>query len=124
MASRRISKVNELIHHEISNIIQKKLNDPRIGFVTVSDVDVAPDLKSAKIYVTVFGTDEEKDNALEGLNSACSFIRRELAGRVKLRVVPELLFKFDNTLEKSDKILQILDEIKKDEITTDSDNEE
>ncbi|MBI5418150.1 30S ribosome-binding factor RbfA [Candidatus Poribacteria bacterium] len=111
MPSRRIERVNELIHEEISDIIQKKLNDPRIGFVTVSDVEVSDDLRYAKVFVTVYGTEQAKESSLIGLTQARGFIRREVGKRIRLRYIPEIFFKFDDTLERSSKLQEILNKI-------------
>ncbi len=108
MSSRRISRINELIHEEVSDIIQKKIRDPRIGFVTVSDVEVTDDLRYAKIYITVYGDEKAKKQALAGLASASGFVRKEIGQRISLRYVPEIVFKFDDTLERSSKIENIL----------------
>ena len=96
---------------EIADILMRKIKDPRIGFVTVTDVDLADDLRNAKVFVSVYGGDDQKKDSLEGLKSASSFIRSELGRRMRLRFVPELLFRFDATVERGAHIMELLREI-------------
>jgi len=96
---------------EIADILMRKIKDPRIGFVTVTDVDLADDLRNAKVFVSVYGGDDQKKASLEGLKSASSFIRSELGRRMRLRYVPELLFRFDATVERGAHIMELLREI-------------
>ena len=96
---------------EIADILMRKIKDPRIGFVTVTDVDLADDLRNAKVFVSVYGGDDQKRASLEGLKSASSFIRSELGRRMRLRFVPELLFRFDATVERGAHIMELLREI-------------
>jgi ribosome-binding factor A len=98
----RTSRFSEVVMRELALMLQREISDPRVGMVTVSHVDVTADLKYAKVYVTRFnGFESEQDIAecLKGLNSASGYLRRGLAGRVKLRNIPELLFVYDKTLE-------------------------
>jgi ribosome-binding factor A len=93
---------------EIADILMRKIKDPRIGFVTVTDVEVSHDLRNAKVFVSIYGDENSKNDTLEGLQSAIPFIRSELAGRMRLRCVPELLFRFDPTLERGAHIMDLL----------------
>jgi ribosome-binding factor A len=96
----RIYRISEEIKREISNIIQNDLKDPRLPeFVSVLSVDTTRDLRYAKVYVSVYGNEEEKKKAMEGLKNAAGFIRREIGQRIKLRYTPELLFELDNSIE-------------------------
>ena len=98
----RTSRIGEMIMRELAQMVQQDVADPRVGMVTVSHVDVTSDLKYAKVYVTrLNGFDSEQDikQCLEGLSHAAGFLRRGLAGRVKLRIIPELQFVYDTTLE-------------------------
>lgn len=117
MSSRRILRINELVHEEVSDIIQKKLKDPDVGFVTVSDVDVSVDLRHANIYVTVYGNEKAKVKSIDGLNRARGFIRKEIGKRIRLRFTPEIFFKFDDTLERSSRIMELLKKIEDEKIT-------
>lgn len=115
MEFKRAQRVEGLVQQEISEIIQREIRDPRIGFTTVMKVAMSDDLRNAKIFVSVMGTEEEKKDTLKGLHSATSFIRKELGRRMELRCVPELLFKLDDSVEKSSIILTILSDLKKEE---------
>ena len=112
MASRRQRQVGELLHEEISRIIQHDIKDPRLGFVTVTGVDVSPDLRQAKVHVTVFGDKQDVKNTLAGLTSAASYFRRLLAKSITLRYTPELSFKLDTSLAYGMNIESLLDTIK------------
>ena len=112
MGFKRAQKVGELILEEVSNILLREIQDPRIGFVTITHVKVSDDLRYAKVFVSVMGEDEEKKNSLEGLQSASGFMRKKLGARLQLRCVPELVFKLDDSMEKSAKILTILSKLK------------
>lgn len=96
---------------EIADILMRKIKDPRIGFVTVTDVDVADDIRNATVYVSVYGTDADKQNSLKGLRSAAPFIRTELGKRMRMRYLPELLFRFDAAVERGAHIMELLREI-------------
>jgi ribosome-binding factor A len=98
----RTNRFGEMIMRELALMLQREISDPRVGMVTVSHVDVTADLKYAKIYVTRFTgfeSEQDIDSCLEGFNSAAGYLRRGLAGRVKLRSIPELQFMYDKTLE-------------------------
>src|SRR5512142_2891474 len=109
---KRAERVSDQMKQEIADILMRKIKDPRIGFVTVTDVEVADDLKNAKVFVSVYGGD--KDETLKGLKSATAFIRLELGKRMRLRSVPELIFRFDATLERGAHIMELLREIDED----------
>lgn len=104
----RIEKLQELIKQEMSKMLLKELKDPRIGFVTVTDVEMTGDLREAKIYVSIMGGEEQVKNSLEGLNSALGFIRREIGQRVRLRFTPEISFALDTSLDYGDHIQKLL----------------
>jgi ribosome-binding factor A len=115
MASRRQRQVAELLHEEISRIIQHETKDPRLGFVTVTGVDVSPDLRQARVYVSVLGDKADIKNTLAGLTSAASYFRRLLGQSLSLRYIPELTFKLDTSLEYGLHIDALLDTIKEEE---------
>ena len=107
----RIDRISEEIKWEISNIIQNDLKDPRLPeFVSVLSVDTTRDLRYAKVYVSVYGNEEEKKKAMEGLKNAAGFIRREIGQRIKLRYTPELLFELDNSIEYGIYINKLINE--------------
>jgi ribosome-binding factor A len=113
--SRRSQRVASQIKSEISWLIEHSLRDPDKGFVTVTRVRLSPDLKIASVYYSVLGGDKERDASKEALTRAKSFLKRELGGRIQLRVVPELRFFYDDSLDYSDKIADLLNKINKDE---------
>ena len=104
----RIEKLQELIKQEMSKMLLKELKDPRIGFVTVTDVEMTGDLREAKIYVSVMGGEEKVKSSLEGLNSALGFVRREIGQRIRLRFTPEISFALDTSLDYGDHIQKLL----------------
>ena len=104
----RIEKLQELIKQEMSKMLLTDLKDPRIGFVTVTDVEMTGDLREAKIYVSIMGGEEQVKNSLEGLNSALGFVRREIGQRVRLRFTPEISFALDTSLDYGDHIQKLL----------------
>lgn len=106
---KRSERVSDQMKHEIADILVRKINDPRIGFVTVTDVEVADDLRNAKVFVSVYGGDKEE--TLKGLKSATAFIRLELGKRMRMRFIPELLFRFDATVERGAHIMELLHEL-------------
>jgi ribosome-binding factor A len=103
---KRSDRVSDQMKREIADILMRKIKDPRIGFVTVTDVEVANDLKNAKVFFSVYGGD--KAETLKGLKSATPFIRLELGKRMRMRVIPELLFRFDATVERGAHIMELL----------------
>lgn len=109
----RQEKVAEAIKKEISNIIHDELKDPRLGFTTITRVEITADLRYAKIFFSVLGEDQDYKRTQEALDSALGFIRKLIAQRIKLRFAPQILFKEDRSCEYSLKIQQILDEVKK-----------
>lgn len=104
----RIEKLQELIKQEMSKMLLTDLKDPRIGFVTVTDVEMTGDLREAKIYVSIMGGEEQVKSSLEGLNSALGFVRREIGQRVRLRFTPEISFALDTSLDYGDHIQKLL----------------
>jgi ribosome-binding factor A len=97
----RISRISEEVKKEVSSIIQNEIKDPRLPqFVSVVSAKVTKDLRYAKVYISVLGTEEEKKNAISALKSAAGFIRREIGRRIQLRYTPELQFELDNSIER------------------------
>lgn len=99
MSELRVRKVQEFIKQEVSSMLLHDLKNPRIGFVTVTGVEVTGDLREAKIFVSLFGKDEEKTASLEALNRGKGFIRRELGQRLKIYYTPEISFEEDTSLD-------------------------
>lgn len=115
MGQLRVEKVQEFIKQEVSKIILNEMKDPRIGFVTVTQVEATGDLRSAKIYVSLMGSDEQKAQTWTGLQKALGYIRTEIGKRIRLRFTPELSFHLDQSLDYSVKIQELLTKIKEDE---------
>jgi len=106
----RIGRVREEMKKEVSDILFK-LKDPRIGFVTVTDVEASPDLRMMKIYVSVMGDETEKAMTMEALAKATGHVRTEIGRRIRLRHTPEIQFKFDTSIERGARIVQLLKEV-------------
>ncbi len=115
MSSVRVEKIQELIKEQTSEIIMRELKDPRIGFVTVTEVDVSSDLRNAKLYISIFGSDKQIEDTWNGLNSSLGFIRRELAQRIRLKFIPEIKFFMDTSLQYSDHIQKLLIKVHQEE---------
>jgi ribosome-binding factor A len=96
---------------ELGEIISRKIKDPRIGFVTVTDVRVSGDLQIAKVYISVLGDEEKRENTLKGLAKAKGFIRSEIGQRIRLRKTPEILFEFDESVDYGNRIETLIHEI-------------
>ncbi len=108
----RIERINSLIRQEISELLRRQVKDPRLGnLIAVTDVSTSPDLKHAKIFVSRIGSEEEKQETLSVLAAASGFFRNELAKRLRLRHIPELNFQRDDSIERGDYLLQLIDEV-------------
>jgi ribosome-binding factor A len=108
----RSERVAQAIKKEVSIILHDKLKDPRLGFVTITKIEMTPDLREALIYYSVLGKEEDYKRTKEALDSALGFIRHLIAQVVKLRFAPQIRFRQDRSLEYSVRIQEILDEIK------------
>lgn len=115
MADHRNERLRELIKAEFGSILQRDLKDPRIGFVSVMDVEVSNDYSHVKIFVSIMGDDEVKRLTMEGLESAKGFIRTELGHRIRLRHTPEVHIIPDNSIEHGSRIFELLNEVKKEQ---------
>ena len=109
--TQRTDRIDELLRQEIGAIIARDIADPRVGFVTITDVQTARDLSRAIVSVSVIGTTEERKEALRALAHAMPFIRHELGSRIQMRRIPELHVKADETLERGTRILRLINEI-------------
>ncbi len=110
--TRRIERINNLIRHEISELLQRQVKDPRLGgFVAVTEVSTSPDLRHAKIFVSRIGSEQEKQETLSVLTAASGFLRKELAKRLDLRRIPELSFQRDDSIERGDHLSQLIDKV-------------
>jgi ribosome-binding factor A len=110
--SRRTERLNSLIRRDLSDLIRNEVKDPRVaGVVSVTRVDTSADVHHAKVFVSVYGTLREKEDAIAGLSDASRFIRRQLRGRLETRQVPELRFVLDDTLDEGNEMLRLLDSL-------------
>lgn len=112
MAYKRADRVNALLRHELQDIILREIKDPRVGFATVTVVETSPDLRHARVFVSVLGSGEEGEASIRALDEARAFLRHELAARTDLRFVPELTFKRDVSMERATRISELLRESK------------
>jgi ribosome-binding factor A len=120
--SLRSNRVGEQMKKELSDIIGRKIKDPRIGFVTVTDVQVSGDLQQAKVYISVLGDEEQRENTLKGLAKAKGFIRTEVGQRIRLRKTPEIIFEWDESINYGNRINSILHQLQED--SRDKENQE
>ena len=114
MGSFRLEKVGHLIRELVSEVI-RELKDPRIGFAGINEVKISPDLRHAKIYISVFGSDKEKNDTLEGLNNAKGYIKRKIAPELSLRQIPDLSFALDESIENGVRISQLIDKAREED---------
>lgn len=113
MSKHRIDRISEEVKREISEIIRQELKDPRIAMMcSVVAAEVTPDLRYAKVYISVLGSEEEKEATLKGLHNAAGYIRKELGNRVKLRHSPEVSFVLDKSIEHGAHIMKLLHDVK------------
>lgn len=112
MVSFRIERVQELLKEVISEVM-RELKDPRVGFATITDVVVSPDLRHAKIFVSILGKEEERQGTMIGLNNARGFIRREISKNIRLKHIPDLTFHFDESIERGVRVVHIIHEVMK-----------
>jgi ribosome-binding factor A len=115
MASTRQQRIQQLLIEEVSDIVRREVKDPRIGFLTITGAEVSPDLRHARIFLTILGTEEEQAAGLKGLQSAARFIRREFGRRCDLRVTPEIEFRFDTAIQHGVRIFDLLAQIKRED---------
>lgn len=111
--SRRVSRVAELIKREVSQMLLHGIKDDRVGagMVSVTDVDLSGDLQHAKIFVSIYGSDEAKQETMAGLKSATGYVRSELGQRVRLRRTPEVIFQEDTSIERGTRVLSLLNQL-------------
>jgi ribosome-binding factor A len=110
MAEGRMRRVDEAIRQVIGDALAGELKDPRVGFVTVTDVRTSPDLSHARVFVSVLGDEAQRRESLEGLNSAHGFLQRRIAGELSLKRTPTLQFSYDETSERAMRLERILRE--------------
>ena len=111
----RQARLGEQIAMEVSDLLRTRVKDPRVGFASITRVEVSGDLRYAKIFVSVMGENEEKKGTIEALSHATGFIRHELAARLTIRFMPEITFKLDNSIEQGAHVLGLIRQIEEQE---------
>jgi len=111
MQGKRIERINSLMKEELGRVLTQKIRDPRIGFVTVTQVEVSEDLKHAKVFYSVMGTEEERQKTAEGLERSRGFLQQDIGMTLKLRFTPHLIFILDKSLDEGMKIDSIIRQI-------------
>lgn len=112
---KRTDRLGELIKKEMWDLIVREIKDPRIGFISITDVILSKDMRQAKVYVSIYGKEEEKKESFKGLNSASGFIQAELGRRLRLRYAPKLNFFLDSSIEQGSHICNLLNGLSKDD---------
>ena len=110
--SRRTERLAEEVREEVARIVGRELKDPRIGFVTVTRVDLTPDLRTAHVHVGILGGAPDREKTLTGLRQAAGFVRRELGRRIHVRHTPEVAFHYDEGLDATERVARLLDEVR------------
>jgi len=111
--SRRTERLGKLIKQEISESLEREVNDPRLSnFISVTRVLVSPDLKYAKVFVSIVGDEVDKEEMLAGFNTACGFLRKKLASHLRVRCVPQLSFHYDDSIEQGAKVLKLIEQVR------------
>jgi ribosome-binding factor A len=109
--TQRTDRIDELLRQEIGRALERDVTDPRIGFVTVTQVETVPDLSRAKVWVSIIGTDDEKKQTLTALRSAMPFIRHSLNDKIRIRRIPEFEVRMDDSVQRGSRVLQIINDL-------------
>ena len=109
--SQRTDRLDSQIRAELAELLQREMKDPRIGFATITRVETARDLGTAKVWVSIMGTDDERKATMKALTDAAPWLRRQLGGRLTMRHIPQLLIRHDDSIEAGDRVLRLLREI-------------
>lgn len=108
MANRRLEQIADLLRAELSELLRREMQDPRLGFVTITDVDVSPDLRNARVRVSILGDDAAQAESLRALKGAAGFLRSEVGKRVRLRTTPQFTFALDHSMEEAEQVQRAL----------------
>ncbi len=114
----RQEKLGELIAAELSDLLRNRVKDPRVGFASITRVEVSGDLRHAKVFVSVMGTPEEQAATMKGLRNATGYLRHELAERIVLRYMPEINFRLDTSIEEGARILELIRQVEEEDART------
>jgi ribosome-binding factor A len=109
--SQRTDRLDSQIRAELAGLLQREMKDPRLGFATITRVETARDLGSAKVWVSIMGTEVEREKTMKALTDAAPWLRRQLGGRLTIRHIPQLLIRHDDSIEAGDRVLRILREL-------------
>jgi ribosome-binding factor A len=109
--SQRTDRLDSQIRAELAGLLQREMKDPRIGFATITRVETARDLGSAKVWVSIMGTDVEREKTMKALTDAAPWMRRQLGDRLTIRHIPQLLIRHDDSIEAGDRVLRLLREL-------------
>jgi ribosome-binding factor A len=112
----RQEKLGELIAAELSELLRTRVKDPRVGFASITRVEVSGDLRHAKVFVSVMGSPEEREATMQGLKNATGFLRHELATRLVIRFMPEIVFKLDKSIEEGSRILELIQRVEQEDL--------
>ncbi len=112
----RQEKLGELIAAELSELLRTRVKDPRVGFASITRVEVSGDLRHAKVFVSVMGSPEEREATMQGLKNATGFLRHELATRLVIRFMPEIIFKLDKSIEEGSRILELIQRVEQEDL--------
>ncbi|WP_027963233.1 30S ribosome-binding factor RbfA [Halalkalibacillus halophilus] len=115
MSNLRANRIGEQMKKELGDILSRKIKDPRVGFVTVTEVKVTGDLQQAKVYISIYGSEREKEETLVGLAKSKGFIRSEIGNRIRLRKTPEISFEIDEAIEYGNRIESIIHDLNRNE---------
>lgn len=110
--SRRTERLNKIIQQEISSLLEREVNDPRLSnLISITRVSVSPDLKYAKVFVSILGNETNKTETLAGFNTASGFLRKELASHLRLKYAPQLSFHYDDSIERGARLLKLIGQV-------------
>lgn len=109
--SQRTDRLDSQIRQELMGLLQREMKDPRVGFATITRVETARDLGSARVWVSVLGTPEEQQTAVKALTDAAPWLRRQLGERLTVRHIPQLMIRHDDSIEAGDRVLRLLREL-------------
>jgi ribosome-binding factor A len=113
--SQRTDRLDSQIRAELAGLLQREMKDPRIGFATITRVETARDLGSAKVWVSIMGTEVEREKTMKALTDAAPWMRRQLGDRLTIRHIPQLLIRHDDSIEAGDRVLRLLRELEDEE---------
>ena len=109
--SQRTDRLDSQIRAELAELLHREMKDPRVGFATITRVETARDLGSAKVWVSIMGSDDEREQTMKALADAAPWLRRQLGSRLTVRHVPQLIIRHDDSIEAGDRVLRLLREI-------------